>query len=115
MKELLNDLTEVHGTQKRSTTQLTDLDGKTVIQEKAEILDRFTNYFDKLLNITGDVDHSVLDTTALRPNIASLDEKPEIKELLDAINVRCTCRTLKTWQGETHLQPVQTNFAHLGN
>lgn len=37
------------------TTQLTDLDGETIIQEKAEILHRFTNYFDKLLNITGEV------------------------------------------------------------
>lgn len=57
-----------------------------MIKKKAEILDRFTNYFDKLLNITGGVDRSVLDTTALRPNIASLNEKPEVKELLDAIN-----------------------------
>ena len=40
----------------------------------------------KLLNITGGIDRSVLDTTALRPNIPSLDEKPEVKELLDAIN-----------------------------
>jgi len=56
------------------------------MQEKAEILERFTNYFDKLLNITGEVDRSAMDTTALRPNIATLDEKPEVKELLDAIN-----------------------------
>ena len=34
----------------------------------------------------GEVDRSVLDTTTLRPNIASLDEKPEVQELLDAIN-----------------------------
>ena len=38
-----------------------------------------------LLNITGEVDRSVLDTTALRPNIPFLDEKHEVKELLDAI------------------------------
>ena len=44
-----------YGPQRRGTTQLTDLDGETIIQEKAEILHRFTNYFDKLLNITGEV------------------------------------------------------------
>lgn len=38
------------------TTQFNALDGETAIQEKAEILDRFTNYFEKLLNITGEVD-----------------------------------------------------------
>ena len=48
------------------------------------------DYFGKLLNITGEVDRSVLDTTALRPNIASLNEKPEVKELLDAITATNT-------------------------
>ena len=36
--------------------------------------------------MTGEANRSVLDTTTLRPNVASLDEKPEVKELLDAIN-----------------------------
>ena len=57
-----------------------------LIQEKAEILNRFTKYFDKILSITGEVDRSALDTTALRPNIVFLDEKPEFKEVLDAMN-----------------------------
>ena len=43
------------------------------------------DYFDRLLNITGEVDRSFLYTTALRPKIPSLDEKPEVKELLNAI------------------------------
>ena len=54
-KAFYNGLREVYGPQRRGTTQLTDLDGETIIQEKAEILHRFTNYFDKLLNITGEV------------------------------------------------------------
>jgi len=57
-----------------------------LIQEKAELLDKITNYFDKILSITGEVDLSALDTTALRPNIAFLDKKPEFKKVLDAIS-----------------------------
>ena len=57
-----------------------------LIQEKAELLDRFTNYFNKILSITGEVDRSALDTTALRPNILYLDKKPEFKKVLDTIN-----------------------------
>ena len=67
-------------------TQLTALDGKTVIHEKPEILDGLTNHFDQLLNITREVDRYALDTIAQRPNISFLDEKPEFKELFDAIN-----------------------------
>ena len=47
----------------------------------------------------GEVDRSVLDTTTLRPNIASLDEKPEVQELLDAINAT----KVKPLRVETHL------------
>ena len=57
-----------------------------LIQEKADLLDRFTNYFDKILSIAREVDRSALDTTALRPNIVFLDKKPEFKKVLDAIN-----------------------------
>ena len=57
-----------------------------LIQEKAELLDRFTNYFDKILSITREVDRSALDTTALRPNIVFLYKKPEFTKVLDAIN-----------------------------
>ena len=41
---------------------------------------------DKLPNITREVDRSALDTIGLRPNIEFLHEKPEFKEVLDAIN-----------------------------
>ena len=42
--------------------------------------------FDKLLNITGEVDRPALGTIGLRPNIVFLHEEPEFKEVLDAIN-----------------------------
>ena len=54
---------------------ITVLDGETEIQEKAQTLDRFANQFDRLLNMTGEVDGSALDIIAQRPNITLVDEK----------------------------------------
>ena len=67
---------------------ITVLDGETEIQEKAETLDRFANQFDQLLNMTGKVDRSAVDTIAPRPNITLVDENPELEELLNAISAR---------------------------
>ena len=41
---------------KRWTTELTVLDGSTVSQEKSEILNRFGDHIDELLNIPGTLD-----------------------------------------------------------
>ena len=70
----------------RGTTKRTILDGETEIQEKAKTLDRFANQFDQLLNMTGEIDGSAVDTFSHRPNITLVDENPERRELLDAIN-----------------------------
>ena len=70
----------------RGTTKRTVLDGETEIQEKAKTLDRFANQFDQLLNMTGEIDGSAVDTFSQRPNITLVDENPERRELLDAIN-----------------------------
>ena len=70
----------------RGTTKRTILDGETEIQEKAKTLDRFANQFDQLLNMTGEIDGSAVDTFSQRPNITLVDENPERRELLDAIN-----------------------------
>lgn len=43
MKDFYNGLHEVYGA-RHGATQLTSVDGKTVIQDKSEILDRFTDH-----------------------------------------------------------------------
>ena len=65
----------------RGTTKRTVLYGETKIQEKAESLDRFANQFDQLLNMTGKVDRSAVDTIATRPNITLVGGNPELEEL----------------------------------
>ena len=72
----------------RGTTKRTVLYGETKIQEKAETFDRFANQFDQLLDMTGKVDRSAVDTIAPRPNTALVDENPDLEELLNAISAR---------------------------
>ena len=43
----------------KGATQRTVRDGEIEIQEKAETLDRFANQYDRLLNMTGEVDRSL--------------------------------------------------------
>ena len=86
MKAFYTGLREVYGLTKRGTTQLTSTDGKTVLQEKSEILDRFADHFDHLLNIPGNVEPTALSIINQRPKIRSLEEPPGMKELTDAFN-----------------------------
>ena len=86
MKAFYTGLREVYGLTKRGTTQLTSTDGKTVLQEKSDILDRFADHFDHLLNIPGNVEPTTLSAIKQRPEIRSLTEPVGMKELTDAIN-----------------------------
>jgi len=86
MKSFYRGLREVYGPARRGTTQLTALDGSTVLQERSEILNRFADHFDQLLNIPGLVDDSALDTIIQRPEIMDLSDPPDLKEVFDAID-----------------------------
>ena len=46
----------MYGPAQRGTNQLAALDGTTVLQEKSEILNRFAEHFDQLLNVPGTLD-----------------------------------------------------------
>ena len=87
MKSFYGRLRDVYGPQKRGTAQLTALDGETVLKDKDEILERFAQHFDQLLNVPGNVDYTALNTIADRPTIQSLDETPDFEELTKAIAV----------------------------
>lgn len=86
MKSFYSGLREIYGPQRRGTAQLTALDGETVLKEKDQILNRFAQHFDQLLNVPGNVDYMALNTIADRPTISTLDAKPEFDELQKAIS-----------------------------
>jgi len=87
MKAFYRGLREVYGPQRRGTTQLNTMDGESVLQDKNEIIGRFAEHFEQLLNIPGNIDQVALDNITERTTINSLDETPGIKELLDAIDM----------------------------
>ncbi|XP_048578500.1 craniofacial development protein 2 [Nematostella vectensis] len=86
MKGFYNGLREVYGPAKRGSTQLTATDGCTILQEKSEILNRFADHFDQLLNVSGLVDEGALNSLQTRPEVVCLSEPPDIKEVVDAID-----------------------------
>ena len=86
MKAFYNGLREVYGPQNRGITQLLDQSGETVLTAKNDILKRFAQHFDLLLNVPGEVDQEALNSLKNMPPNLSLDDMPSFDELLDAID-----------------------------
>ena len=86
MKSFYRGLREVYGPAKRGTTQLTALEGTTVLQGKSEILNRFAEHFDQLLNVPGNLDDRAASAIKVRPEIHCLSDPPDLKEVVDAID-----------------------------
>ena len=72
MKSFYGGLREVYEPVKRGTTQLTALDGTPVLREKSEILGRFAEHFDQLLNIPGALDVGAASAIHVRPSALSI-------------------------------------------
>ena len=86
MKSFYRGLREVYGPAKRGTTQLTALEGTTVLQGKSEILNRFAEHFDQLLNKPGNLYDRAASAIKVRPEIHCLSDPPDLKEVVDAID-----------------------------
>ena len=67
-------------------THCTALDGTTVFQEKSEIIGRFVEHFDRLLNIPGALDVGAASAIHVRPKVHCLSEPQDLKEVVDAID-----------------------------
>ena len=86
MKSFYGGLREVYGPVKRGTTQLTALDGTTVLQEKSEIFGKFAEHFDRRLNIPGALDVVAASVIYIRPKVHCLSEPPDLNEMVEAID-----------------------------
>jgi hypothetical protein len=86
MKAFYSRLREVYGPAKRGSTQLIATDGSTVLQGRTEILNRFADHFDQLLNVPGLVDNEALGSLQTRPEIVCLSDPPDLKEIVDALD-----------------------------
>ena len=85
MKTFFTGLREIYGPKPRGLIQLKAMDGETVLQEKDKILDRFADHFDQLLDNPGDLSEEAKEVLVQRPVVSSLDEPPNVDELMSAI------------------------------
>ena len=67
-------------------THCTALDGTTVFQEKSEIIGRFVEHFDRLLNIPVALDVRAASAIHRRQKVHCLSEPPELKDAVDTID-----------------------------
>ena len=60
-------------------------DGMEIFSDSKRVVTRWSEHFQKLLNVPGDINHESLDTTPQRITKASLDEIPAMAEMARAI------------------------------
>ena len=72
-------------TQTKGPVQLKSTDGMETFSDSTIIVTRWSEHFQKLLNIPGDIDHVALDNIPQRITMTSLDEIPTMDEMARAI------------------------------
>ena len=86
MKGFYNGLKEVCEPKKKGPIQLKSTDGMKTFSDSKIIVARWSEHFQKLLNVPGDIDHEALDNIPQRCIKTSLDEIPTMDEIGRAIS-----------------------------
>ena len=81
LKGFYSGLNEVWGPQ---TNQLAH--GLEIFTDSKSVMARWSEYFQKLLNVPGDIDPEVMENIQKRSFNTALDEKPTMEEMVRAIN-----------------------------
>ena len=79
-----NGLKEVWGPQK-GPVHLKSTDGMETLSDSKRVVTRWSEHFQKLLNVSGDINYEALDNIAQRITKTSLDEIPTMHEVARAI------------------------------
>ena len=85
MRGFYYGLKAVYRPQKRDVTKLMSKDGDRILQDKAEILDRFAHDSDQRLSIPDSLDRNKLNQIQQQPTITTMSAELVFKELLGAI------------------------------
>ena len=86
MKGFYNGLKEVWGPKKKGPVKLKSTDGmETFSDSKIVVAAGWSEHFQKLLNVAGDIDHEALDNIPQSIIKTSLDEIPTMDEMARAI------------------------------
>ena len=84
-KGFYNGLKEVWEPKKKGPVQLKSADEMETFSDSKRVVARWSEHFQKLLNVPGDIDHEALDNIPQRIIKTSLDEIPTIDEMGKAI------------------------------
>ena len=84
-KGFYNGLQEVWGPKKKGPVHLKLTDGLETFSDSKRVVARWSEHFQKLLNVPGDIDHEALDNIPQRITKTSLDESPTMAKKARAI------------------------------
>ena len=79
IKGFYNGLKEVWGPKKTGPVHLKSKDGMETFSDSKRVVARWSEHFQKLLNVPSDIDHEALDHIPLRITKTGLDEIPTMK------------------------------------
>ena len=69
------------GPKKKGPVHLKSTDGMETFSDSKRLVARWSEYFQKLHNVPGDIDHEALDNIPQRITKTSLDEIPTMDEM----------------------------------
>ena len=84
MKGFYSGLKEVWGPQTKQPVHLKSSDGLEIFTDSKSVMARWSEYFQKLLNVPGDIEPEVLENIQKRSVNTALDEKPTMNEMVRA-------------------------------
>ena len=84
-KAFYEGLKKVFGPEERGTSPVLSSDGETLFSDKKEILSRWKEHFENVLNSHSVIDEEVIASIPQRPEIPQLSLEPCLKEVQDAI------------------------------
>ena len=76
---------EVWGPKNNGPVQLKSTDGMETFSDRKRIVTRWSEHFQKLLNVPGDIDHEALDNIPQRITKTNLGDFPTMDEMVRAI------------------------------
>ena len=85
MKGFYNGLKEVWGPKKKGPVHRKSTDAMETFSESKRVVARWSEHFQKLLNVPGDINHDALDNIPQRITKTSRDEIPTMDEMARAI------------------------------
>ena len=85
MKGFYNGLKELRGPKKKGPVHLKSTDGMETFSESKRVVARWSEHFQKLLKVPGDINHEVLDNIPQCIIKTSLDEIPTMDVMARAI------------------------------